>query len=88
MTPERDRATSARGLFRAHRRAPSSAAPREIVADHATSIAFENIDVLPGRGVRLDAGTLADKLLHRGRGGYCFEHDLLLRAVPVPPARI
>jgi len=59
-------------------REPSLAALRGIVAGHATSIPFENIDVLLGRGARLDAAALADKLVTRRRGGYCFEHNTLL----------
>jgi N-hydroxyarylamine O-acetyltransferase len=51
---------------------------REIVAGHAAAIPFENVAVLPGRGVQLDAAALVDKLVHRGRGGYCFEHNTLL----------
>jgi N-hydroxyarylamine O-acetyltransferase len=44
-------------------------------------IPFENLDVLLGRGVRLDLPALEDKLVHRHRGGYCFEHATLLAAV-------
>jgi N-hydroxyarylamine O-acetyltransferase len=45
---------------------------------HATSIAFENFDSYAGRPVSLDLGRIEDKLVTRGRGGYCFEHNLLL----------
>ena len=45
---------------------------------HATSIAFENFDSYSGRPVSLDLGRIEDKLVTRGRGGYCFEHNLLL----------
>jgi N-hydroxyarylamine O-acetyltransferase len=48
---------------------------------HATHIPFENIDVLQKRPVRLDAASLQAKLVTGGRGGYCFEHNLLLAAV-------
>jgi N-hydroxyarylamine O-acetyltransferase len=44
-------------------------------------IPFENLDVLLGRGVRLDLATLQDKLVRRHRGGYCFEHATLFAAV-------
>ena len=40
-----------------------------IVAAHATSLPFENIDPLLGRSVRLDTGSLVVKLIRRGRGG-------------------
>jgi len=49
------------------------------------AIAFENLDPLLGRTVRLDAASLQRKLLHNGRGGYCYEQNLLfahaLRAI-------
>ena len=54
---------------------------RNIVLAHVTTIPFENIDVLLGRGVRLDNTSLMAKLVHGGRGGYCFEQNgLLLRS--------
>ena len=49
-----------------------------IVAGHTRAIPFENLDVLLGRGARIDIGTVLDKLVQRGRGGYCFEHNTLL----------
>ncbi|MGI9000440.1 MAG: arylamine N-acetyltransferase family protein [Pseudonocardia sp.] len=53
---------------------------RRIVAGHTRSIAFENLNPFTGREVRLDPDGLAAKLVHGGRGGYCFEQNLLLRA--------
>ncbi len=47
---------------------------------HATTIAFENVDPSTGRPVVLDVDHLADKMVTRGRGGYCFEHNMLLKA--------
>ena len=43
-------------------------------------IAFENIDVLLKRDVSLYLATLQRKLVHRRRGGYCFEQNTLLGA--------
>src|SRR3954452_11079092 len=60
-------------------REPSLAALRGVVAAHATSIPFENIDALLGRGIRLDTGSLVAKLVGEERGGYCFEHNMLLQ---------
>lgn len=48
---------------------------------HATSVPFENIDVLLGLPIRLDVPSLFDKLVTRRRGGYCFEQNSLLAAV-------
>lgn len=47
---------------------------------HVTTIAFENLDPGTGRPVVLDADVVADKMVTRGRGGYCFEHNMLFRA--------
>lgn len=51
-----------------------------LVEAHTGHIPFENLDVLLGRGVRLDLEGLQDKLVRRHRGGYCFEHATLLGA--------
>lgn len=52
---------------------------RGIVAAHNRSIPFENLDPLTGVPVAdLSADALADKLIHRRRGGYCYEHNGLL----------
>jgi N-hydroxyarylamine O-acetyltransferase len=48
---------------------------------HATHIPFENLDVLLKRPIRLDLEGLQDKLVRSGRGGYCYEQNLLLSAV-------
>jgi len=48
---------------------------------HAGAIPFENLDPLAGRAVDLELGALEAKLVKGGRGGYCFEHNLLFGAV-------
>lgn len=46
---------------------------------HPQAIAFENLDPLFARlPVLLDTPALVDKLVANHRGGYCFEHNLLL----------
>lgn len=45
---------------------------------HATAIPFENVDVLMGRSLDLSLDGVADKMVARRRGGYCYEHALLL----------
>jgi N-hydroxyarylamine O-acetyltransferase len=47
---------------------------------HATTIAFENFDTFSGTPVSLALEDLEDKMVARRRGGYCFEHNLLLAA--------
>ncbi len=52
---------------------------RGIVAAHNRAIPFENLDPLTGVPVvDLSAEALADKLIDRRRGGYCYEHNGLL----------
>ncbi len=48
---------------------------------HPQAIAFENLDPLLGVPVRLDPAALEDKLVRSGRGGYCYEQNLLLMHV-------
>jgi len=62
-------------------RAPTLETLSAIHRLHAQAIAFENIDPLLRRPVRLDLRALEDKLLRDGRGGWCFEHNLLLQHV-------
>lgn len=48
---------------------------------HPATIAFENMDVLLGQAIDLAPAALTDKLIARGRGGYCFEQNTLFRHV-------
>lgn len=48
---------------------------------HPAVIPFENLDPLMERPVRLQLSDIEQKLLVEHRGGYCFEHNLLLKAV-------
>ena len=47
---------------------------------HMTQVPFENLDVLLGRGVRIDLDGVQAKLVSARRGGYCFEHATLFAA--------
>jgi N-hydroxyarylamine O-acetyltransferase len=49
-------------------------------AAHLAAFPFENLDIMLGRGVRADLGSIQAKLVGGGRGGYCFEHGQLLGA--------
>jgi N-hydroxyarylamine O-acetyltransferase len=46
---------------------------------HPAAIPFENLDPLLGRPVSLEKRSLQAKLVTSGRGGWCFEHNTLLR---------
>jgi N-hydroxyarylamine O-acetyltransferase len=48
---------------------------------HPQAIPFENLDPLLGRPVRLDPESIQKKLVAAGRGGYCYEHNLLFQSV-------
>ena len=48
---------------------------------HPQAIPFENLDPLLKVPVRLDLASLEAKLVRAGRGGYCYEQNLLLMHV-------
>ncbi|WP_246805236.1 arylamine N-acetyltransferase family protein [Mesorhizobium mediterraneum] len=48
---------------------------------HPQAIPFENLDPFLGHPVRLDLASLQEKIVARGRGGYCFEHNLIFMHV-------
>lgn len=60
-------------------RAPTLATLAAIHARHAEAIAFENLNPLMGWPVRLDVESLQQKMVRDGRGGYCFEQNLLFK---------
>ena len=45
---------------------------------HLLSIPYENLDVQRGRPLDLDIERIFDKIVHRGRGGWCYEMNGLL----------
>ena len=59
---------------------PTVATLTALLRAHMTRIPFENLDVLLGRGVRVDVESVYAKLVAAGRGGYCYEHSTLLQA--------
>ncbi len=48
---------------------------------HSLAVPFENLDVLIGRRISLDLADLERKIVTEERGGYCFEQNVLFRAV-------
>jgi N-hydroxyarylamine O-acetyltransferase len=58
--------------------APTRAVLGAIITRHVRSIPFENIDAFLGCRVSLDPEAVLEKLVHRRRGGWCFEQNLLL----------
>lgn len=45
---------------------------------HRRTIGFENLAIPLGEGIRIDSASVFEKLVVRGRGGYCFEQNRLL----------
>jgi N-hydroxyarylamine O-acetyltransferase len=61
-------------------RVPTLDTLQAIQGAHVQTIPFENLNPLLGWPVHLDAVSLQNKLVRDGRGGYCFEQNLLLSA--------
>ncbi|MFI7531070.1 arylamine N-acetyltransferase [Nocardia salmonicida] len=47
---------------------------RALVRAHTTSIPFENLEIILGRGIPLELDSLQNKLIRQRRGGYCYEN--------------
>jgi N-hydroxyarylamine O-acetyltransferase len=62
-------------------RAPTPSVLAALHWQHASTIPFENLDVLLGRGISLDPAAIAAKLVSAKRGGYCFEQNSLFADV-------
>ncbi|MGH3739544.1 MAG: arylamine N-acetyltransferase family protein [Micromonosporaceae bacterium] len=56
------------------------------------AVPYENLDIQLGRPISLHPADLVDKLVTRGRGGYCYEMNgtlgLLLEAIGFPVTRV
>ena len=62
-------------------RKPTLETLRALHVRHTEAIPFENLNPFLRRPVRLDPASLEQKLVRDGRGGYCFEQNLLFRDV-------
>ncbi|HEX6741568.1 MAG TPA: arylamine N-acetyltransferase [Sphingomicrobium sp.] len=60
---------------------PDRATLAALVAAHPGAIPFENLNPLLGLPVPLDPESLVRKLVHDGRGGYCYEQNGLFAHV-------
>lgn len=61
--------------------APTLATLEQLHALHPATIPFENLNPLLGLPVELGLPAVEKKLLAERRGGYCYEHNILLMAV-------
>lgn len=59
---------------------PSEATLSLLHKAHLAAIPFENLDLMLGRGVRVDLDSIQAKLVYAKRGGYCYEHGQLFGA--------
>ena len=60
---------------------PSDATLEAIYRSHLREIRFENFDVFLKGSVSVDLESIQDKIVYRGRGGYCYEQAQLFGAV-------
>lgn len=61
--------------------APSAAALRELHRRHVEAVPFENLSIHLGEPITLTEEALADKIVRRGRGGFCYELNGLFAAL-------
>lgn len=83
------RAATARRMFDLDAYLARIALPARVTTDaaglgrlqlaHRLAIPFEDLDVMLGRGIRIDSESVFAKLVTARRGGYCFEHNRLFR---------
>ena len=62
-------------------RTPTLATLQALHLRHPQAITFENLDPLLKRPISLDSQALEQKLVHSGRGGWCFEQNSLFADV-------
>jgi len=48
---------------------------------HLFSIPFENLDIHSGKEIKLDLNYIEDKIINKGRGGFCYELNGLFYAL-------
>ncbi|MFI5658509.1 arylamine N-acetyltransferase [Streptomyces sp. NPDC051684] len=61
-------------------RAPTLETLRALQRAHVLTLRWDTFDSFLYREVRIDLPSVQDKLLRRGRGGYCYEHTVLFAA--------
>ena len=61
--------------------APSPHVLRDLVTRHIQSVPFENLDIVNGLQPALTTAGVVDKIVVRGRGGFCYELNEAFRAL-------
>ena len=59
---------------------PTLSTLHQLIFAHSHAIAYELLDIMLGRTPKLDLQSLQHKMITSGRGGYCFEQNVLFRA--------
>ncbi|MGY0489986.1 arylamine N-acetyltransferase family protein [Streptomyces sp. WG-D5] len=62
-------------------RSPTPETLRALQRAHVLGLRWDTLDSFLYREVRIDLPSVQDKLVRRGRGGYCYEHTALFAAV-------
>jgi N-hydroxyarylamine O-acetyltransferase len=61
--------------------APSAETLRQLHRTHLMSVPFENLSIHDGEPIVLDDAALYEKIVRRGRGGFCYELNGLFAAL-------
>ncbi|WP_339451038.1 arylamine N-acetyltransferase family protein [Pseudomonas sp. EA_5y_Pfl2_R50] len=61
--------------------APTLATLRQLQQRHTAEFTFENLATITGAPVLIDLASVEQKILHAGRGGYCYELNHLFFAL-------
>ncbi|WP_085657060.1 MULTISPECIES: arylamine N-acetyltransferase [unclassified Pseudomonas] len=61
--------------------APTLETLRQLQLRHTGAFPFENLSTIAGRPVPIDLASVERKVLHEGRGGYCYELNNLFLAL-------
>jgi len=59
---------------------PSEATLAALHRSHMAAVPFENLNLMLGRGIRVDLESIQAKLVYEKRGGYCYEQGQLFGA--------
>ncbi|MDF1818270.1 MAG: arylamine N-acetyltransferase [Immundisolibacteraceae bacterium] len=62
-------------------RQPTLATLNRLIAAHVRAIPFENLSILLGQPISMELDQIEAKLVHGGRGGYCFEQNTLFQQI-------
>lgn len=60
---------------------PTGAVLTSLYRAHLAAVRFENLDIFLRGGVDVSLAAIQDKIVYRGRGGYCYEQAQLFGAV-------